>query len=128
MIYSKNTPKPSSRELLSAKLDNLIYALMLEFGIPANLKGYRYLSDAIRLAYYEPDLASRIMDGLYSRVAQENNTTVQCVERSLRTALKRVDGLRDKSIIVKYFGSDKCPSSKKFICIVADRLRRTNIV
>ena len=127
MTFSKPTPKISPEEALSARLDVMIYDLMLEFGIPANLKGYRYLSDAIKITYYEPQLASRIMDGLYTRIANENNTTVQCVERSLRTALKRVEGLRDKSILLKYFGTDKCPPTKKFICCTADRLRRINI-
>ena len=101
---------------------------MLEFGIPANLKGYRYLSDAIKLTYCKPELASRIMEGLYSKIAEDNDTTVQCVERSLRTALKRVDALRDKSVIVKNFGTEKCPSPKKFICCIADKLRRTLII
>ncbi len=127
MTFSKLTPKPSPEEILSARLDVLIYDMMLEFGIPANLKGYRYLSDAIRITYYEPQLASRIMEGLYTRIAEENNTSVQCVERSLRTALGRVDALRDKSILMKYFGTDKCPPTKKFICSVADRLRRINL-
>ena len=128
MTFSKTTPKPSLEEILSARLDVLIYDMMLEFGIPANLKGYRYLSDAIKITYYEPQLASRIMDGLYVRIANENNTTVQCVERSLRTALRRVDSLRDKSILLKYFDTEKCPPAKKFICTVADRLRHINLI
>ncbi|MBQ8248746.1 MAG: sporulation initiation factor Spo0A C-terminal domain-containing protein [Clostridia bacterium] len=128
MTISKGIPKPSKEELLAAALDVLIYEMMLEFGIPANLKGYRYLSDAIRITYYEPQLASRIMEGLYTRIAEENGTTVQCVERSLRTALRRVKRLRDKTVLMKYFDSEVCPSTKKFINSIADRLRRIDII
>lgn len=127
MTISKAIPKPSEEERLTAVLDVLIYEMMLELGIPANLKGYRYLSDAIRITYFEPQLASRIMNGLYSRIANENGTTVQCVERSLRTALHRVKRLRDKTVLMKYFDSDKCPPPKKFINSIVDSLRRTNI-
>ncbi len=108
-------------------LDMLIYNMMLEFGIPANLKGYRYLTDAVRIAYYEPQIASRLVDGLYERIAQEHDTTVPCVERTIRTALSRVDRLRDKTVLIKYFDSEQCPSPKKFINSVADRLRRIDL-
>ncbi len=128
MTISNGIPKPSKEELLAAALDVLIYEMMLEFGIPANLRGYRYLSDAIRITYYEPQLASRIMVGLYARIADENGTTVQCVERSLRTALRRVKRLRDKTVLMKYFDSDVCPSTKKFINTIADRLRHIDII
>ena len=127
MTIGKEIPKPSEEAKLAAALDVMIYNMMLEFGIPANLNGYRYLSDAIRITYYEPELASRIMEGLYSRIAEQNGTTVQCVERSLRTALRRVKRLRDKTVLIKYFDSDECPSTKKFIIGIADSLRRTNI-
>ena len=127
MTFSKNVPKTSPAKMSAEALDMFIYNMMLEIGIPANLKGYRYLTDAVRIAYYDPQTASRIVDGLYERIAKDHDTTAQCVERTIRTALSRVDRLRDKAVLIKYFDSEQCPSPKKFINSVADRLRRMDL-
>ena len=97
---------------------------MLELGIPLNLKGFSYLCDAICITCYDPMAGAKIVDGLYTLVAKENDTTVQCVEHAIRTALKRVDNLRDRSALKKYFSMADCPPPKRFINTLADYVRR----
>ena len=124
MIINVNTPHSEKKEGNRKIIENCIFDIILELGIPLNLKGFSYLCDAIRITYYEPMEGARIVDKLYKSVAEENETTVQCVEHAIRTALKRVEGLRVKSELKKYFGTEECPPPKRFINTLADWVRR----
>lgn len=124
MTINANRPNNSTKGLTREKLEEYIFGVMIELGVPANLKGFKYIGDAIRITYYEPMMGARIVDGLYRRIADEHATTVQCVEHAIRTALKRVDYLRDRSALKKYFNTVECPPPKRFINTLADQIRR----
>ncbi len=125
MIINVNTPQTNVKEGERELIENQIFDIMLELGIPLNLKGFTYLCDAVRITYYEPLAGARIVDRLYTEVAKENQTTVQCVEHAIRTALRRVDNLRDKITLKKYFATAECPPPKRFINSLADYVRRS---
>lgn len=123
MTIFATKPDTDKKGLTPQVVESRIFNMMIELGIPTNLKGFTYLSDAIRIAYYDPMLGAKIVDGIYKTIASEKSTTVQCVEHSVRTALKRVDNIRKQQILLEFFGTQKCPTPKKFINDLADRLR-----
>lgn len=124
MIINVNTPQNSTKGEEREQIEDIIFDILLELGIPLNLKGFVYLRDSIRITYYDPMAGARIVERLYTAVAQENATTAQCVEHAIRTALKRVDNLRDKSTLRRYFATPECPPPKRFINSLADYVRR----
>lgn len=123
MTIFASKPDIDKKGLTPQVVESRIFNMMLELGIPANLKGFAYLSVAIRMAYYDPLLGAKLVEGLYKAIASETSTTVQCVEHSIRTALKRVDSVRKQQILLEFFGTQTCPTPKKFINDLADRLR-----
>ena len=65
-----------------------ISVLMLGLGIPAHVKGYRFLEEAVLSAIVEPIQPGRLMHDLYPRIAAKYHTTAVCVERSIRNAIQ----------------------------------------
>lgn len=123
MTIFASKPDIDKKGLPPQVVESRIFNMMLDLGIPANLKGFTYLSDAIRIAYYDPMLGAKVVEGIYKTIASEKSTTVQCVEHSIRTALKRVDSIRKQQVLLEFFGTQECPTPKKFIHDLADRLR-----
>lgn len=115
-------PKPHEKTL-----DEKITSIFLSVGIPAHIKGYHFLREAIRMVYYEPELISRITKELYPGIAKRFNTTPSKVERAIRHAIE-VSWMRGKiENVNKLFGfnvygkNDK-PTNGEFIALVADKL------
>ena len=69
-------------------LDEKITAIFLSVGIPAHIKGYHYLREAIRMVYFNPELISKITKELYPGIAKRFNTTASKVERAIRHAIE----------------------------------------
>lgn len=115
---------PQQRE---KSLDEKITSIFLSVGIPAHIKGYHFLREAIRMVYAEPELISRITKELYPGIAKRFNTTPSKVERAIRHAIE-VSWMRGKiENVNKLFGfnvygkNDK-PTNGEFIALVADKL------
>ena len=116
------SPQPQERSL-----DEKITSIFLSVGIPAHIKGYHFLREAIRMVYYQPELISRITKELYPGIAKRFNTTPSKVERAIRHAIE-VSWMRGKiENVNKLFGfnvygkNDK-PTNGEFIALVADKL------
>ncbi len=116
------SPHPAERSL-----DEKITSIFLSVGIPAHIKGYHFLREAIRMVYDEPELISRITKELYPGIAKRFNTTPSKVERAIRHAIE-VSWMRGKiENVNKLFGfnvygkNDK-PTNGEFIALVADKL------
>ncbi|MBQ3938538.1 MAG: sporulation transcription factor Spo0A [Clostridia bacterium] len=116
------SPQPQERSL-----DEKITSIFLSVGIPAHIKGYHFLREAIRMVYYRPELISRITKELYPGIAKRFNTTPSKVERAIRHAIE-VSWMRGKiENVNKLFGfnvygkNDK-PTNGEFIALVADKL------
>jgi len=70
------------------ELSRYLFGLFTEFGIPASLMGYRYLESAVNLVLSEPGyLQRKVTSELYPRIAEEFNTSPNCVERAIRHAI-----------------------------------------
>lgn len=124
MIQSK--PKPMD---LEAEITSIIH----EIGVPAHIKGYMYLREAITMVVNDMELLSAITKELYPSIAKKYNTTPSRVERAIRHAIEVAWGRGQIEAINKLFGytihNDKGkPTNSEFIAMVADKLRLKNKV
>lgn len=110
------------------ELDRYLSNVLLQIGIPANKMGYRFLRESVRLALQDPTLLNRLMHGLYPQVAARYNTTVYCVEHSMRMAINAawsrgrtevVEKLLGRGVITAY---DK-PTNGELIALLAENAR-----
>ena len=108
-------------------LDEKITTIFLTVGIPAHIKGYHYLREAIRMVYYKPDLVSKITKELYPGIAKRFNTTPSKVERAIRHAIEvswtrgKIENI-NKLFGFNVYGKNDKPTNGEFIALVADKL------
>lgn len=111
-----------------ADLDTEITSILHEVGVPAHIKGYMYLREAISLVYDNIEILGSITKGLYPEIARSFGTTSSRVERAIRHAIEiawvrgNVDAISDIfSYTISY--SKSKPTNSEFIAMIADRLR-----
>jgi two-component system response regulator (stage 0 sporulation protein A) len=112
---------------LEAEITNIIH----EVGVPAHIKGYQYLREAITMVVNDMDLLSGITKELYPGIAQKFNTTPSRVERAIRHAIEVAWSRGRIDTINKLFGytihdEKGKPTNGEFIAMVADKLRMQN--
>ncbi|MBE3563179.1 MAG: sporulation transcription factor Spo0A [Hydrogenibacillus schlegelii] len=112
------------RALLEAKISTLLH----EIGVPAHIKGYQYLREAIRMVYDDIELLGAITKMLYPSIAERFKTTPSRVERAIRHAIEVAWQRGNVEAINRTFGytvshaKDK-PTNSEFIAMLADKLR-----
>lgn len=109
---------------LEIDITNIIH----EIGVPAHIKGYHYLRDAIMMVVDDIDLLGAVTKELYPAIAKDNNTTPSRVERAIRHAIEVAWNRGKLETINSLFGytvqNDKGkPTNSEFIAIIADKLR-----
>lgn len=109
---------------LEIEITNLIH----EIGVPAHIKGYQYLRDAITIVVEDMDILSAVTKELYPTIAKMNDTTPSRVERAIRHAIEVAWNRGRIETIDALFGytvkNDKGkPTNSEFIAIIADKLR-----
>ena len=108
-------------------LDEKITSIFLSVGIPAHIKGYHFLREAIRMVYYKPELISRITRELYPGIAKRFDTTASKVERAIRHAIEvswtrgKIENI-NKLFGFNVYGKNDKPTNGEFIALVADKL------
>ena len=112
------------RRALEINVTNIIHMV----GVPANIKGYQYLRDAIILAMTEKDIIGAVTKQLYPRVAASHNTTASRVERAIRHAIEVACLRGNEEALYKLFGytvsnNKGKPTNSEFIAMIADKLR-----
>ncbi|WP_407058465.1 sporulation transcription factor Spo0A [Paracerasibacillus soli] len=112
---------------LEASITNIIH----EIGVPAHIKGYMYLREAITMVYNDVELLGSITKVLYPDIAKKFNTTASRVERAIRHAIEVAWNRGNVESISALFGytvsvSKTKPTNSEFIAMVADRLRLEN--
>jgi two-component system response regulator (stage 0 sporulation protein A) len=125
-IASTSTGLPSmvTEKNLEASITNLIH----ELGIPANIRGYVFLRDAIQMVIEEVGLMGNLSKTLYPRIADRYETTPNCVERGIRHAIEVAWNRGNVDLLNKLFGHTIDREKGKltnsgFIAILADKLR-----
>lgn len=109
-------------------LDANITTIIHEIGVPAHIKGYQYLREAITMVYNNIEILGAITKTLYPAIAEKYKTTPSRVERAIRHAIE-VAWTRGNIDSISYiFGytvniSKSKPTNSEFIAMVADKLR-----
>lgn len=109
---------------LDVEVTNLIH----QMGVPAHVRGYQYLREAIILVIGEMGLLGAVTKELYPMIAEKYNTTPSRVERAIRHAIELAWDRGNVELMNKFFGytidvERGKPTNSEFIAMVADRLR-----
>lgn len=112
------------------KLDVEVTNIIHQMGVPAHIKGYQYLRDAILLVIEDVNLLGAITKELYPMIAEKYNTTPSRVERAIRHAIELAWDRGNVEMMNKFFGytinvERGKPTNSEFIAMVADKLRIT---
>ena len=122
-LFSRGAPV----EEHPAELKNLVTSVIHEIGVPAHIKGYQYLREAIMIAVDDMDVINAVTKVLYPEVAKRFSTTPSRVERAIRHAIEVAWDRGDLETLQKYFGytvsnAKGKPTNSEFIAMIADRL------
>ena len=114
----------NSSENLEALVTNLIH----EVGVPAHIKGYQYLREAIMMVINDTEVINQITKQLYPDIAKKFNTTPSRVERAIRHAIEVAWGRGQTEVVESIFGytvsaSKGKPTNSEFIAMISDKLR-----
>ena len=109
-------------------IEALVTNLIHEVGVPAHIKGYQYLREAIIMVINDIEVINQITKSLYPQIADRFNTTPSRVERAIRHAIEVAWGRGDQKTVEKIFGytisaAKGKPTNSEFIAMIADKLR-----
>lgn len=109
-------------------MESRVTAIIHEIGVPAHIKGYHYLREAILYSIDNMEAINAVTKILYPEVAKRYNTTPSRVERAVRHAIEVAWDRGDLETLQKYFGYTVSnvkgkPTNSEFIAMIADRLR-----
>lgn len=109
-------------------LESTVTTIIHEIGVPAHIKGYQYLREAIIIAVQDMEVINAVTKILYPEVAKRFNTTASRVERAIRHAIEVAWDRGDLETLQKYFGytvsnAKGKPTNSEFIAMIADRLQ-----
>lgn len=120
---------PFNKEFVNDKNHHLmITSILHEIGVPAHIKGYTYMRDAIKMVINDNELLGAITKELYPNIAQKYNTTPSRVERAIRHAIEVAWTRGRVETIDLIFGytidqNKGKPTNSEFIAMVADKIR-----
>ncbi len=111
-----------------ANVEALVTSMIHEIGVPAHVKGYQYLREAIMIAVDDMDVINAITKVLYPQVAKKFSTTSSRVERAIRHAIELAWDRGDLETLQKFFGytvsnTKGKPTNSEFIALIADKLQ-----
>ena len=118
------TQKPQPERNLETDVTNIIH----EIGVPAHIKGYQYLRDAIILSVNDMEMLNSITKVLYPTIAKRHQTTPSRVERAIRHAIEVAWSRGKMDTIDELFGYTVStgkgkPTNSEFIALIADKIR-----
>lgn len=122
----RNSSQPNSKN--NSSIEIVITDIIHQIGVPAHIKGYHYLREAIIMAVNDIEIMNSVTKCLYPSVAKKHGTTSSRVERAIRHAIEVAWDRGDVDVLNSYFGytihSGKGkPTNSEFIALIADKLR-----
>ena len=117
-----------SRRGDNGSIESLVTSIIHEIGVPAHIKGYQYLREAIIIAVNDMDVINAITKVLYPHVAKTFQTTPSRVERAIRHAIEVAWDRGDLDTLQRFFGytvsnTKGKPTNSEFIALIADKLQ-----
>ena len=122
VIINNNAP------ITDSDLELMITDIIHQIGVPAHIKGYNYLRDAIIYSVKNPDVINSVTKVLYPTVAKKHKTTSSRVERAIRHAIEVAWDRGNLDVLNSYFGytvhtGRGKPTNSEFIAMISDKLR-----
>ena len=119
--------QPAQPAAHTKNLKNMVTDIIHEIGVPAHIKGYQYLREAILIAVEDMDVINAVTKVLYPEVARRFSTTPSRVERAICHAIEVAWDRGDLETLQKFFGytvsnTKGKPTNSEFIAMIADRL------
>lgn len=116
------------REVHGSSIEMRVTEIIHQIGVPAHIKGYQYLRDAILMAIEDDQIINAVTKRLYPAVAKRHATTSSRVERAIRHAIEVAWDRGDVDVLNSYFGytihnSRGKPTNSEFIAMIADKFR-----
>lgn len=114
-------------EYMKEHLETDITKMLHELGIPAHIKGYQYLRDAISMVVRDREMMEAVTKILYQEIAKKNYTSSSRVERAIRHAIEVAWGRGSLEVIDELFGytistGKGKPTNSEFIALIADKI------
>ena len=118
----------NKRQSQAPDIETLVTNVIHEIGVPAHIKGYQYLREAIIIAVGDMEVINAITKVLYPQVAKTFCTTPSRVERAIRHAIEVAWDRGDLDTLQRFFGytvsnTKGKPTNSEFIALIADRLQ-----
>ena len=112
----------------TVETERYVSQLMLELGIPAHLRGYYYLREAVLLSAADMELVGSVTKLLYPVIARAYKTTLQRVERAIRNAIEVSWERGNPEVFEELFGFSRLagsarPTNSEYIARIADKVR-----
>ena len=139
--FDSETLKERIEDIVSVKAENKVYFnqknhsqleekitnIFITVGIPAHIKGYQFLREAIKLAIANPEIINSITKKLYPTIAEKYDTSASKVERAIRHAIEvawsrgKIENINNL-FGIKVYSSNEKPTNGEFIALVADKM------
>lgn len=123
-VFAAAAPAAQGTVDLETRVTNILH----EIGVPAHIRGYHYMREAIMMSVNDMDVLNYITKELYPSIAKKCNTTPSRVERAIRHAIEVAWNRGKVEVIHELFGytvnnHKGKPTNSEFIALIADRLR-----
>ena len=127
-IRGGETLRHPAKNVTPANIESMVTNIIHEIGVPAHIKGYQYLREAIIIAVNDMDVINAITKVLYPQVAKTFGTTPSRVERAIRHAIEVAWDRGDLDTLQRFFGytvsnTKGKPTNSEFIALIADKLQ-----
>ncbi len=122
-LSADDKKRPSQNKSLDEKISNLFISV----GIPAHIKGYQFLREAIKMTIDSPEVISSITKKLYPSIAERFNTSPSKVERAIRHAIEvawnrgKIENINN-IFGIKIYSPNEKPTNGEFIALIADKM------
>lgn len=123
--------QPSSQQVttmsVNKQLDEKISNIFISIGIPAHIKGYQFLREAVKLAVEKPEIIGSITKQLYPTIAERFETSSSKVERGMRHAIEvawnrgKIENI-NSLFGLKIYNSNEKPTNGELIALIADKM------
>ena len=128
-IFDLQNVEPSSNGTVKVnkQLDEKISNIFISIGIPAHIKGYQFLREAVKLAVEKPEIIGSITKQLYPTIAERFETSSSKVERGMRHAIEvawnrgKIENI-NTLFGLKIYNSNEKPTNGELIALIADKM------
>ncbi len=122
-----NADLSETKNISSKEIEEKITNIFITVGIPAHIKGYQFLREAIKLSMGNPEIINSITKKLYPTIAEKFDTSASKVERAIRHAIEvawnrgKIENINSVFGLTVYSNNEK-PTNGEFIALVADKM------